>query len=221
MDAPGQFCVDCFRNTGFISAPFCGRCGVPLAHANQATRGVCPRCAAHPPAWTRARAALRYDAQSKRLILPFKHADRIDLAGPLAAMMLRAGAELIKDAELIVPVPLHPARLRARRYNQAVLLGRQIQNRTGLRLLPDALVRLQATAPLGELGASERASLLAGKFAPRLGAREQFEGRHVLLVDDVLTSGATATECSLVLLAAGATAVDVLVVARVPDPRLG
>ena len=221
VDAPGQFCLDCFRQTGFISAPFCPSCAVPLSHARQAVRGVCPRCAAHPPAWSRARASLRYDTQSKRLILPFKHADRTDLAGPLAAMMIRAGADLLSEAELIVPVPLHPARLRARRYNQAVLLGRQIARRTGIKLLPDALVRLQATAPLGELGAADRASLLAGKFAPRLGAREMIAGRRVLLVDDVLTSGATATECSLALLATGARAVDVLVVARVPDPRLG
>ena len=219
VDAPGQFCVACFREVTFISAPFCPRCAVPLTHAGQAVRGVCPDCAERPPAWDRARAALWYDAKSKRLILPFKYADRTDLAGALAAMMRRAGAELLDSADLLVPVPLHPARLRARRYNQAVLLGRQLARHSGVTLLPDAL--LQATAPLGEMGAARRAAVLAGMFAPRRGSREMLEGRRVVLIDDVLTSGATATECSLALRAAGVAAVDVLVVARVPDPRLG
>jgi len=149
VDAPGQFCLECFREVSFISAPFCPRCAVPLAYANQAINGVCPRCAVSPPVWGRARAALRYDAQSKRLILPFKHADRTDLASPLAAMMVRAGADVLAEADLLVPVPLHPSRLRARRYNQAVLLARQISRRTHVELFPDALVRLRATAPLG------------------------------------------------------------------------
>lgn len=219
-DAPGQFCAACFREVSFISAPLCLRCGVPLAYARQAIDGVCPQCALHPPAWGRARAALRYDAASKRLILPLKHADRTDLARPLAAMMIRAGRELLREAEVLVPVPLHPSRLRARRFNQAVLLGREISRRSGIPLIPDALVRLRATAPLGELGAAERARAVAKIFALRIGAPEKIASRRVLLIDDVLTSGATAGECCRVLLAAGAAQVDLLTAARVPDPRL-
>ena len=220
VEAPGQFCVECFCEVSFVSAPFCPRCAVPLAYANQAIHGVCPRCATAPPVWRQARAALRYDAQSKRLILPFKHADRTDLAGPLAAMMVRAGADVLAGADLLVPVPLHPSRLRARRYNQAVLLARQIARRTHVELFPDALVRLRATAPLGELGAVARAEAVAHLFAPRRGAGIRLAGQNVVLIDDVLTSGATATECCLALQAAGAAQVDLLVAARVPDPRL-
>jgi ComF family protein len=219
-DAPGQFCAACFREVSFISAPFCRRCGVPLAYARQAVDGVCPQCRLHAPPWGQARAALRYDAASRRLILPLKHADRTDLARPLAAMMIRAGGEVLREAELLAPVPLHPSRLRARRYNQAVLLAREISRRTGIALIPDALVRLRATAPLGELGAADRARAVANLFAPRIGAREKIAGRRVLLIDDVLTSGATAGECCRALLAAGAARVDLLVAARVPDPRL-
>jgi len=202
VDAPGQFCPDCFREVSFVSAPFC------------------PRCAASPPVWGRARAALRYDGPSKRLILPLKHADRTDLAAPLAAMMVRAGADLLDDADVLVPVPLHPSRLRVRRYNQAVLLARQISRRTRVELFADALVRLRATAPLGELGAVARAEVVAELFAPRRGAGARLAGQKVVLIDDVLTSGATATECCHALQAAGAARVDVLVAARVPDPRL-
>ena len=220
VDAPGQFCPDCFREVSFVSAPFCPRCAVPLTYAHQAIHGVCPRCAASPPVWGRARAALRYDGPSKRLILPLKHADRTDLAAPLAAMMVRAGADLLDDADVLVPVPLHPSRLRVRRYNQAVLLARQISRRTRVELFADALVRLRATAPLGELGAVARAEVVAALVAPRRGAGARLAGQKVVLIDDVLTSGATATECCHALQAAGAARVDVLVAARVPDPRL-
>ena len=224
-DAPvatqGQFCAACFRGTHFISAPCCVRCGVPFSHAAEGgSDATCPGCLIRPPPWGQARAALAYDDQAKKLLLPFKHADRPEQAGPLAAMMARSGAALLARADLLVPVPLHRSRLRARRYNQAVLLARALARGSGLAMLPDALIRARATPPLGELNAAARAAVVEGIFAVRPHRLAAINGQRVLLVDDVMTSGATARACTEVLLEAGAAGVDVLVAARVPDPRL-
>jgi ComF family protein len=218
---PGQFCADCFRATGFITEPCCTHCGVPFADARE--RGphrLCPVCLLDPPPWGRARAALRYDAHSRHIILPFKHGDRTETAPALARMMVRAGAALLAEADLLVPVPLHRARLISRRYNQAALLAHAVGRIADLPTLPDALFRTRRTKPLGELGADARARMVEGAFAVRPRRLAAIAGRHVLLIDDVLTSGATTRACTKTLLAAGAAGVDVLVAARVPDPRL-
>ena len=217
----GTLCAACFLTLAPITAPLCRVCGVPFRHAGQAgPGGLCPGCLARPPAFAQARAALRYDEGAKRLILPFKHADRTELAGPIAARMAAAGAALLARAEVVAPVPLHWRRLIARRYNQAALLARRVAAAAGLPFLPDPLRRARPTPALGERGAAERAALLDGAFALRRGAAGRIAGRRVLLVDDVMTSGATAEACARVLLSAGAAAVDVLAAARVPDPRL-
>ncbi len=220
VDAPGLLCPDCFRRTGFVTEPCCVVCGAPYgARAQAGPELTCERCRLAPPLFERARAALRYDAAARRLVLPLKHADRAELAGALAAMMARAGAALLREAELIVPVPLHRTRLFRRRYNQAALLARELARRSSRPALPDALIRRRATAALGGMSAAERAAEVDGAFAVRPRRAERIVGRRVLLVDDVLTSGATANACAAALRAAGAVAVDVLAVARVPDPR--
>lgn len=202
----------------------CARCGVPLPHEGAGSMGregeLCPACTARPPAFAYARAALRYDEAARRLLLPFKYADRTELAAPLARHMARAGAPLLAAADLLAPVPLHWRRLLGRRYNQAALLAGCLARRSGTPVVPDLLRRTRATPPLGERGAAERRLVLAGAFAVTPRHRARVQGRRVLLVDDVMTSGATAEACALVLLAAGAAAVDVLAAARVPDPRL-
>eukprot|EP01037_Dinobryon_pediforme_P009312 gene9312-9393_t len=219
-DATGRFCAGCFGKIQFITAPFCRRCALPFAHAAEAAAsGICVSCTAYPPLWSQARAALRYDAQSRRLILPLKHGDRVELAASLARMMTRAGADLLEEADLLVPVPLHPSRLRSRRYNQSALLAREIARLSKVPARLDALVRLRMTQPLGDLSAEQRSRMVAHAFAPRRGAGASLKGRHILLIDDVMTSGATCTACTSALLASGAARVDVLTAARVPDPR--
>lgn len=218
---PGQLCTGCFSRIGFISDPACCRCGVPFASAGQGGRRlICPSCERQSPVFDQARGALRYDEASRRLILPFKHADRTELAFALAPHMLRAGAVLLARADILVPVPLHRSRLFSRRYNQAALLARAVARAAGLPMVPDAMVRLRDTATLGEKSALDRAAEIGGAFAVRASRRSRIEGSRILLIDDVMTSGATANECARVLYAGGALAVDVLVAARVPDPRL-
>jgi ComF family protein len=221
VDTQGLLCPECFRQTGFITAPFCERCGVPFGSAAMAgVDRLCPGCRDAPPAFRRARAALRYDAQARRLILPFKHADRTELAAVLAPHMARAGAALLREADVLVPVPLHRWRLLQRRYNQAALLAKAVGRIAERPCVVDAMRRVRATAPLGEKSAAERAAEVADAFAVSASRAGRVSGARVLLVDDVMTSGATANACALVLLAAGAASVDVLAAARVPDPRL-
>lgn len=211
---PGQFCAACFSRAHLIAPPLCDRCGVPFEAAGQGgALGVCGDCRERPPPWGRARAALAYDDVARRLVLPLKYADRPETARHLAPLLSRAGAALLAQAEVIVPVPLHRRRLFERRYNQAAVLAKAVA-RPGVPAPLDALVRARATAPLGELGRDERAQEVAGAFAVRPARAVALRGKRVLLVDDVLTSGATAGACARALLEAGVVSVDVLALAR-------
>jgi ComF family protein len=217
----GQLCPRCFAATGFITQPACRRCGVPFTSAGQAgLDGTCPACQASPPAFDQAIAAFRYDAQVRRLILPFKHGDQITLAKVLARHMARAGSTLLTRTDVLVPVPLHRKRLFHRRYNQSALLAGALGRLHARAVMVDALVRTRATPSLGEMTAAERAAIVADVFVVRPKRAAALAGQRVLLIDDVMTSGATANACARALLASDVRSVDVLTAARVPDPRL-
>ncbi len=213
--APGQMCSTCFRATAFVTEPCCIRCGTPFRHAGQGGRAMtCDACLQHPPPWRQGRTALRYDDQARRIILPLKHGDRVELASALAGHMARAAAPLLREADLLVPVPLHRRRLLARRYNQSALLALAMGRLAGRPVVVDALARTRPTPSLAGKTRRERADIVAGAFDVRPRRRDRIAGRHVLLVDDVLTTGATAAMCTTALLAAGAAQVDLVVGAR-------
>jgi ComF family protein len=220
VDRQGTQCGACFTGLSFVTAPLCERCGVPFPHGGAGIPHLealwCEVCVTAPPAFTAARAALRYDEGAKALILPFKHRDRTELAAPLARHMARAGADLLRAADLLVPVPLHRWRLFRRRHNQAALLAARLSRLSGTPHAPMLLRRLRATAPLGELGARAREAALEGAFGLAPYAAARLRGRRVLLIDDVMTSGATADGCARILLAGGAREVMVLAAARLP-----
>lgn len=210
---PDTVCRPCWSRLTFIGAPCCAVCGSPFD--SPAAAPVCAGCLADPPVWARARASLRYDDASRPLIVGFKHADRPHLAVLFAAWMSAAGGDLLDDAPLLVPVPLHRWRLLARRYNQAAELANALARRAALPVSTDALVRVRRTPSQGRLTASQRSRNVRGAFAVPQRSAPAIRDRRVLLIDDVLTTGATAGACARALMRAGAASVDLLTVARV------
>ncbi len=209
---PGTLCPACWSQLVFLAPPHCAVCGQPFEF-DAGADALCGDCIALPPRFGRARAVFRYDDASRGLILRFKHGDRLEGAPAFARWMARAGAELLAGADLLVPVPLHRWRLLARRYNQAAVLALALGRLSGVPAAPDLLIRRRRTRPQGHLGREGRERNVAGAFTVKGGVR--LEGRRVVLVDDVLTSGATVGECARVLLGAGAGHVDVLTLGRV------
>lgn len=217
----GALGADAWSAVHFIDDPYCNRCGVPFA-AEYGAEVECPSCIASPPDFDRARAALVYDDASHGVIIGFKHGDRTELSEMLGGWMARAGASLVTHSSLVTPIPLHRRRLRSRRFNQSVLLAREIARRLGARLSIDDLVRRRETAPQKELSADARRRNVSGAFAMRNdAARARVAGAHVVLIDDVLTTGATLSAAARALKRAGAAQVDALVLARVVRGGIG
>jgi ComF family protein len=207
-------CAACWSRMGFISRPYCERLGTPFA-VDLGGQLLSPQAMADPPVFARARAVARYDDTARELVHRLKYGDRTELAQAMARMMVQAGHELLAEAEVIVPVPLHRFRLWSRRFNQAALLAREIGRMSDKPLALQGVMRVRRTKPQVGLSRDQRRLNLQGAFRPGPEAALRIEGRRVLLVDDVLTTGATANAAARTLLRAGAKCVDVLTFARV------
>jgi ComF family protein len=221
IDRDGALCLDCWQAVTFITDPHCASCGLPFEFegSDELSEGnMCGACIARPPLFERARAVVAYDDASSSFILTFKHADRTEAASTFARWMARAGADVMMDADIIAPVPLHWTRLFKRRYNQAALLGQQLSRLSDIPTIPDLLIRKRRTPSQGRLSPSARRRNVSGAFQVRPKYAPAIAGKRVLLIDDVLTSGATVTACTKILLKGGASAVDVLTLSRVLRP---
>ena len=211
----GGLCSRCWADMAFIERPFCERLGEPFERDGSAPGMISLEAAARPPVFARARAVARYEGETTRaLVNRLKYYDRHDLAAPMGRWMARAGAELLADADLIVPTPLHRLRLAERRFNQAALLAAPIARESAVPLETLVLERVKATAPQVGLSRAQRAENLSGAFRVDPGFAGRIAGANVVLVDDVLTTGATANAAARALLRAGAARVDLLVFAR-------
>ena len=206
------YAAEAWSRIQFLEAPVCDGCGAGFEHDGLGLR--CAACLARRRLFSRARAACVYDDASRDLILKLKHADRTDLSAMFATWISRAAADLIAEADAVAPVPLHRWRLLKRRYNQAAEIARPLAAGHGKPYLADVLVRARPGGQEGKSAAGRRRSA-QGAFSVPDGRRRQVENRRILLIDDVMTTGATAEACARALLRAGATAVDVAVIARV------
>lgn len=214
VEDQGTLCAECWKDLTLLEEPCCHRCGYPF-HYRMPEDSLCPSCIQRLPAFERARAVFRYDDASRALVLAFKHSDEIHGAPVYGQWLARAGAALLADADLIAPVPLHPRRLLRRRYNQAGLLAQAAGRRAERPVAVDLLRRRRHTASQAQKSPSARRRNVQGAFAVRQRWKDRIQGKRVVLVDDVLTTGATVEECARVLCRAGAGAVDVLTLARV------
>jgi ComF family protein len=212
-EAHGALCPRCWSAMRFIERPFCERLGTPFErYLGEGL--ISPQAMADPPVFARARAVARFeDGPARTLAHRLKYSDRAELAQPIARWMARAGADLLAEADLLAPVPLHPLRLWRRRFNQAAMLAKEISRQTGRPCELGALVRVRATRSQVGLSRAQRAENVQRAFRGADGA--PVRARKIVLIDDVLTSGATANAASRALLRAGASRVDVLVFARV------
>ncbi|MCX7308687.1 MAG: ComF family protein [Afipia sp.] len=209
-------CASCWGKLSFIARPYCERLGIPFVY-EPGPGLLSMEAIADPPAYTRARAAVRYDDVARTMVHALKYQDRTDLAPTMGRWMARAGQELLDNADALIPVPLHWKRSWSRRYNQSGTLAKIISRDTHVPVVPDALRRIRATEQQIGLSRSERARNVQGAFKVPPEKKSLVQGRRIVLVDDVLTSGATVDACARALLRAKAASVDVLVFARVVD----
>jgi ComF family protein len=214
--APNCLCPACWSQINFIERPYCDRLGTPFAYDLGVPGLLSPEAMANPPVYGRARAVAKFeDGPVRHLVHRLKYSDRMELAKPLGLWMARAGRDVLAGADALVPVPLHRRRLTWRQFNQADALARAISRISGVKIEDFALERVKPTTSQVGLSRSQRATNVQGAFKVSDDARAAVEGRSIVLVDDVLTSGATINAAARTLLRAGARNVDVLVFARV------
>jgi ComF family protein len=214
VDEAGALCAACWDKIAFLAPPLCAACGFPFDY-DPGGPALCGACTRRLPDYGRARAVMRYDEASRALVLGFKHGDRTHGAPAYGRWMARAGTELLREADLVVPVPLHWLRLFRRRYNQAALLAQAVARTAGVPVAVDLLARRRPTPSQGHLSAAARRRNVRGAFTVRPRRAALVRDKRIVLIDDVLTTGATAESCARALIRAGAAAVDVVVLARV------
>jgi ComF family protein len=215
---PRALCAACWNKITFIDGAVCDCCGLPF-EIDPGADSLCASCLARPPAFDKARAAMHYDDAGKGAILALKRADRLEFAHLFTLWLRRAGQPVLDETQVIVPVPLHRFRLWTRRYNQSAILAQRLARLTGKPFDPFVLMRVRRTPSQGEMpSAKARFRNMQGAFRVPAKRLATVRGRTVLLVDDVLTTGATIESCARVLRRAGAEKVLVLTIARVARP---
>ena len=212
-------CPACWRQIDFIRPPLCDRLGIPMPFDTGGPM-ISAAAAANPPAYERARAVARYDSVMRDLIRDFKFHDQHHGRRLFGRWLADAGRELLADADMIVPVPMARLRLLWRRFNQPAELANELARRSGLPSRTDSLVRTRRTGPQPGRSQRERIAKVRGAFGVARAAQAAVHGRAVLLVDDVVTTGATVSACAMALKSAGARRVDVLALALVTDQAL-
>ncbi len=213
-----QICGACWRDIRFIRPPLCDRLGLPMPFGVGDVM-ISAAAAADPPPYNRARAVAAHEGVMRDLIHAFKYADRHDARRLFGRWLAQAAAPLLPGADVIVPVPLAPGRLLQRQFNQSAIIAQELSRCTGLAFDPYSLRRVRKTRSQVGLSRAERQSNVRGSFAVSSRRARALAGRNVILVDDVITTGATVGACARTLLAAGAGRVDVLALALVTDPR--
>jgi len=206
-------CAECFSELEFIGTQKCSVCGKPLDIIIPDIQNICGKCLKNPPHFHQAEAVFKYNDTIKKLILLFKHADHIELTELFVKWLCANSHQMILKNDIIVPVPLHWSRSLKRKYNQSALLAQRLAKRFNKSYAPLVLKRIKFTKSQGHLSRKERQKNVKGVFVVK--HPEQIQGKSVLLIDDVFTTGSTANECAKVLLKAGAKSVDVLTLAKV------
>lgn len=207
-------CGPCWRDTPFISGLVCDHCGVPLPGEDHGDAEICDDCLRTPRPWAQGRAALLYTDLGRKLVLSLKHGDRSDLARPAATWMARAAKPLLREDTLIVPVPLHWSRMLKRRFNQSAILAEAFSKHVNLPYCPDLLVRCRKTPSLNGLNAEERFAVTEGAIVVNRAQARRAKDRPILIIDDVMTAGATLAACTHAAYAAGSSEVCILTLAR-------
>ena len=206
-----------WRDLNFISDPQCHRCGFPFDFDSGDVKegNICAVCAKNPPAFDKARAALVYDDMSRDIILSFKHGDQTQSVPSFIPWLNQAGVDVLDRADYLVPVPLHRWRILRRRFNQSALIAQYLSKDTKIPCFLDILQRVRATETQGHLKVNERKKNVKNAFGFNFQYKEMIRNKHIVLIDDVYTTGATVTECTKILLKQGAASVSILTLARV------
>jgi ComF family protein len=215
VDSEFGLCGPCWRDTPVISGLVCDTCGVPLPGEDRGEPEHCDDCLRVARPWRRGRAALLYRDNGRKLILALKHGDRHDIVRLAAVWMAGAVRPILLEQALFVPVPLHWTRMLKRRFNQSAILAQAVAKRVGHECCPDLLVRQRRTQILDGLGHDARFAAVDSAIRVQAGRRHRIQGRPVVIVDDVMTSGATLSACAQACFAGGAQDVCILTLARV------